>query len=408
MMNLPTLLCLLSALPIAALPAGQSGTIETVDGRRLSGIISSSKEAVSIVTDGGETHRIPQSEMRSATFDRAAPGDASAPEVLRNGLRGRYFSNIKHEDKAVERIDPVISFDWGESAPIEGVSPNGFSVRWEGEVESPLSGEITFEVESDDGSRLWVDGKKLIDHWQAQSATRHRGKISLEAGRRYQIKLEYYDAWATALARLRWRAEGLPEELIPAKYLFPLPLNGPSPEKHLHEVQLKSGSTLAGTITLADSKRVQLETADGTIVIPAPAIGYLKFAHSWGSDLGGLLERKPPGVAYLNRDYAEGEFVGFKDGVATIESVLFGTQSIPQSELRAIKLSAKKVKPAKIWALSTTDTRLLLDSVVTLPDGRLKIRDTSGYHLTVPAGLVRHLRWTGSGRSQKDDTSEAD
>ncbi len=82
-------------------------------------------------------------------------------------------------------------------------------------------------------------------------------------------------------------------------------------------MQLKSGSTLAGTITLADSKRVQLETADGTIVIPAPAIGYLKFAHSWGSDLSGLLERKPPGVAYLNRDYAEGEFVGFKDGVAT-------------------------------------------------------------------------------------------
>lgn len=392
-MNLPRLLCCLLLVPtIDPLCAVQMGTVETRDGRQLNGAIEFSKETVTIKAAGGESQSVPLAEMRLATFSKDPADQAAEPEVVRNGLRGRYYSNIKHEDAPVERIDAVVSFDWGESAPIEGVTPNGFSVRWEGEVEPPVSGEITFEVESDDGSRLWVGGKKLIDHWQAQSATVHSGKIVLEAGRRYPIKLEYYDAWSMAIARLRWRAEGLPHDIISAKHLFPLPLNSPSTEPYQHEVKLKSGSNLPGKITLADSKRIQLETADGTIVIPAPAVGYLRFAHSWGADLGGLLERKPPGVAFLNRDYAEGKFLEFKDGVAKMESVLFGAQSIHQAELRAIKLADQKAKPAKMWALTTADTRLLLDSVVTLPDGRLKIRDNSGYHLTIPAGQIRMLR----------------
>ncbi|MGI9241325.1 MAG: PA14 domain-containing protein [Verrucomicrobiales bacterium] len=395
MMNLFRWLSLFTALPSLALGASLSGSLETNDGRQLSGDISLGKEEIEIRSAEGDVHRIPQSEMRSATFDEGSGQRIEETETIRNGLRGRYYSNIKHEDKPAERIDPVISFDWGESAPIEGVSPNGFSVRWEGEVEAPVSGKITFEVESDDGSRLWIDGKKLIDHWQAQSATTHSGTIELEAGQRYPIKLEYYDAWSSALARLRWRAEGLPRALIPAEKLFPLPLNAPSTKSFTHAVKFRAGSTIDGKITVADSKRVHLETANGVIVIPAPAISYLKFAHSWGSDLSGLLDRKPPGIAFLNRDFAEGRFIEFKGGVAKMESVLFGEQEVPESELRAIKLAERKVKPAKIWALSSADSRLLIDSIVSLPDGRLKIRDNSGYHVTVPAGLIRHLRWLG-------------
>ncbi|MFT5105974.1 MAG: hypothetical protein ACI8XO_003412, partial [Verrucomicrobiales bacterium] len=172
----------------------------------------------------------------------------------------------------------------------------------------------------------------------------------------------------------------------------------PVTEKLQHEVTLKSGSTLAGKITQADSRRVHVETADGMIVIPKPAIGFMKFAHSWGTDLGGVLEKKPPGVAYLNRDYSEGKFKEFKDGVATVESVLFGLQEIQQAELRAIKIASRQSKPAKFSVITTSDTRLLIQTIESLPDNQLKVRDASGYHLIIPAAQIRQIRQIRAGR----------
>ena len=375
-------------LTASALHAAQSGTVELNDGRQINGEVRFTKDAVTVRSEDGKTHSIPIDEMRQATLAKG-PGK---PDLKRNGLRGRYFANIKHEGTPVERIDQQVNFDWREGSAAKGVPKDGFSVRWEGEVEAPISGEITFEVESDDGSRLWVDGKKWIDHWEAQSATTHSGKIHLEAGRRYQIRLEYYDGWSSAVARLRWKGEGLGREIIPANRLFPLPLNSPDPDRYFHEVKLKSGSTLSGTIGRADSKRVHLDTPDGTIIIPAPAIGYMRFSKSWNADLGTMLARKPAGVAFLNRDFAEGKFQEFKDGKAKIESVLFGSQSIPQGEIRAIKLTDQRPKPSTLWILTTSDRRILVDRLISLPDGKIKIRDNSGYHLTIPSRQIRQVR----------------
>ncbi len=116
-----------------------------------------------------------------------------------------------------------------------------------------------------------------------------------------------------------------------------------------------------------------------------------------GVDLGPLLEKKPPGVALLNRDYAEGKFKSYADGVAEMESVLFGKQTIQQAELRAIKVAKRVVKPARLMILTTSDSRILAHTVETVADGRLKIRDASGYHITVPAAQIRQIRFGSSG-----------
>ena len=384
---------LLTALHLGTGLAEQHAVIETTAGEQLSGTITFAKEQFSLTPEDGKRRDFPIDQLQLVTLILSPDHQQKPVEIPRNGLRGRYYSNIKHEDTPVERIDPTISFDWGEASPIEGVRPNGFSVRWEGEVESPVSGEITFEVESDDGNRLWVDGKKLTDHWQAQSATTHSGKIKLEANRRYPIKLEYYDAWNTAIARLRWKADGLPRQIIPAKHLFPLALNDPKEGKREHEVHLKSGSILSGKIVKADTRRVMLETGDGPIVLPMPAVSFMKFTHSWGTDLIPVLQDKPPGISYMNRDFAEGKFISFADGIAEMESVLFGKQSIQQSELRAIKVRPQDVKPARLWILTTSDSRLIANTIETVADGRLKIRDASGYHIPVPGAQIRQIRF---------------
>ena len=380
------------ALSISAVQADQFGSLVRLDGSRLTGSLSFAKDQVTIREGDGKSHTIPITEMRQAIFAEG-PGQGSGRDGLaRNGLRGRYFSNTRHQGNPLERIDPNINFDWQLEPPANGITPDEFSVRWEGEVEAPISGEIIFEVESDDGCRLWVDGKKLIDHWEAQSATSHSGKVSLEAGRRYPIRLDYYDASSIAVARLRWRAEGLPRNPIPAEKLFPLPLNRTDEKTYLHAVRLKSGSTFAGKITNADQKRVQLETADGKITFPTPAVSLLRLGNSWGADLTAQLADRPPGCALLNRDFVEGKLKKLSDGAAEIESVLFGSKTIRRAELRAIKLADQLPRPARFRLLTTSDTAVLITDITSQPDGLLKIRDCSGYHLTIPAAMIRQIR----------------
>src|SRR5881628_3434821 len=67
-----------------------------------------------------------------------------------------------------------------------------FSVRWTGELEVPETDEYTLYTVSNDGVRLWVNGLRIIDNWTDHGETEDKANIRLEAGKRYEIKLEYF------------------------------------------------------------------------------------------------------------------------------------------------------------------------------------------------------------------------
>src|SRR6185295_18160980 len=72
--------------------------------------------------------------------------------------------------------------------------PDQFSVRWIGQIEPKQSGDYTFHTISNDGVRLWVDGKLIVDNWTDHSENEDSGAIALDAGKRHDLKLEYYQA----------------------------------------------------------------------------------------------------------------------------------------------------------------------------------------------------------------------
>lgn len=96
-----------------------------------------------------------------------------------------------------------------------------YSVRWTGQVRPALSGTYTFSTLSDDGARLWVGGKPLVNDWTGHGPTEDSGTIALQAGKRYDICLEYYQGGGGATARLSWSAPGLPKQVVPAARLYP-------------------------------------------------------------------------------------------------------------------------------------------------------------------------------------------
>ena len=125
-------------------------------------------------------------------------------------------------DKGIAR--PVAALgDAGSWPLISGLlrGTDNYSVRWTGQVKPPASGAYTFSTLSDDGVRLWVNAKPLVNDWTGHGPTEDAGTITLQAGRRYDITMEYYQGSGGATARLSWAGPGMPKAIIPATALYP-------------------------------------------------------------------------------------------------------------------------------------------------------------------------------------------
>jgi autotransporter-associated beta strand protein len=95
-------------------------------------------------------------------------------------------------------------------------------VRWEGQVEAPSSAIHTFHVLANDGALLWVDDQLLVGRTAAAAtAIEMAGSIRLEAGRRYNLRLEFIEGTGDAIIRLSWSSPTQPKQIIPTDRLLP-------------------------------------------------------------------------------------------------------------------------------------------------------------------------------------------
>ncbi|NGM84866.1 glycosyl hydrolase [Paenibacillus sp. 7124] len=138
-----------------------------------------------------------------------------------NGLRGDYFTNRELEGKpAFSKTDANLDLSWQEGAPGEAVNSNFFSVRWQGRLKAPGTGSYTIKAIADDGVRVWIGGKLVIDNWALQNDVPRAGTIKLKENTFYDIKVEYFENKGKADIKLLWQGPGRPEEVIPPKELF--------------------------------------------------------------------------------------------------------------------------------------------------------------------------------------------
>jgi len=121
------------------------------------------------------------------------------------GIKAAFFNNMKLTGEPVfERIDSVIDFAWNDAAPVKQVGRDKYSIRWTGILVPPVSRKYTFNTASDDGVRLYIDNKLLIDNWSDHGTTIDSAKISLIGGRSYAVQLEYYENGGSEVIQLGW------------------------------------------------------------------------------------------------------------------------------------------------------------------------------------------------------------
>jgi hypothetical protein len=136
------------------------------------------------------------------------------------GLAATYYDNIDFTGTQVRRVDPTVNFNWKASSPIRGIGANTFSVHWSGYIEAPASGEYRFISNSDDGVRLWINGKQIVNNWTSHGATENSGSINLSKGEKYSIRLEYYENTGNAVIQLSWEYAGQTKQIIPQSRFY--------------------------------------------------------------------------------------------------------------------------------------------------------------------------------------------
>ena len=125
------------------------------------------------------------------------------------GLQGEYFKGTELAGTpAITRIDRNIDFNFIRQ-PLPGFSQgafqaDNFSARWTGFLNPTTTGDYRIGGNADDGFRLWIDGKLIVEDWSNHSISTKLADIHLEKGRKYALKVEYFQGTGDAIARLVW------------------------------------------------------------------------------------------------------------------------------------------------------------------------------------------------------------
>jgi hypothetical protein len=137
-------------------------------------------------------------------FVRMSPDDA----LVQGGVpRGGTARALAERDRAIG----VYVRKQGPTGP--------WSARWTGFIEAPVSGEYVFHTFSNDGIRLALNDAVLIEDWTDHGEKEDTGRITLAAGTRYALRLEYFYNGGQGVSRLWWTPPGGSREPVPASVL---------------------------------------------------------------------------------------------------------------------------------------------------------------------------------------------
>ncbi|MEV3856326.1 PA14 domain-containing protein [Streptomyces sp. NPDC050095] len=195
-------------------------------------------------------------------------GGAADEPVVPQGLKGEYYTQsapgaFDFDQLRATGFDPKIDFGSLESRLQSATgSADDASVRWTGKLVPEKTGATTFSLIGDNGFRLWVDGKLVIDHWVDDwDREQTSAPVELTADKAVDIKVEYFEHFGGSNLHLRWTEPGQQKEAIPSS-AFRLP-----------DDWTYDGAI--GTTVLGDGRTLKLDFAQKLSAVPAEVDDHL-------------------------------------------------------------------------------------------------------------------------------------
>jgi beta-glucosidase len=122
------------------------------------------------------------------------------------GLLGQYFNNTAFEGKPViSRIDKQINFDFDSDSTDKRLNKDEFSIIWTGKLLPTSSGKYIIGTSSDDGTYLYLNGKRIVNNWGPHGVVTKTDTVELKKNKSYDIKVEYFENIGGASVVLGWR-----------------------------------------------------------------------------------------------------------------------------------------------------------------------------------------------------------
>jgi hypothetical protein len=152
---------------------------------------------------------VPQSVLFPSEKSKESSGNEG-------GFKADFFNDMDFEDFREKMMESDNNFNWGIDYPYKSTFNNEiFSSKWTGEIQPLYSEEYTFYITYSSGAVLWVNGTMVINGWNDMWNATNTGKIYLEAGKKYDICLEYYKNMGSEEIKLEWSSPSMPRSVIP-------------------------------------------------------------------------------------------------------------------------------------------------------------------------------------------------
>lgn len=171
------------------------------------GIASLEGEPGSTIDLYAGTGGLPLAQVGTVVLDAEGKGQLALPVGLRGWL-GAYAAGTSFGTPAFLRVDPEIAFDYNGGIADPRIPGDWFSIAWSAMLDVPTEGDYAFYLTTDDGSRLYVDGKVVVDHWGHHGAEEKSATMRLTAGP-HAVRVLYYEEDGWAAAHLEWSGPGI-------------------------------------------------------------------------------------------------------------------------------------------------------------------------------------------------------
>jgi outer membrane protein OmpA-like peptidoglycan-associated protein len=121
-----------------------------------------------------------------------------------NGLKADYFNGTNFDQFVTSRIETKIDQAWNDKPPVRNLDPHDCSIRYTGFLKAPETGVFTFSAKVDDGIRVWLGDRLIIDQWKLNDNGAFEAAVQLKAGENYKLKVEYFNALVEGEIQLIW------------------------------------------------------------------------------------------------------------------------------------------------------------------------------------------------------------
>ncbi len=358
---------------------------------------STSKEAkMRLLWSSASQRKVPIS-ADVLTPSRPAESSARKPQ---HGLLGTYFSRADCTGELLKRLDAQVNFDWADKPAAPGVPTENFSVRWTGQVQAQHTENYTFHLEADDGVRVWLGDRQIMDEWRQQATTLVSLPTTLNAGQFYPLTIEYFSAKPPAMAKLKWSSPSTPLGIIPASRLYPP--NAPSApvpgERRLgldRGVVTWDGSFLAAPLVSADDTALQFGGAQKDFSLSTVNAARIIF-QNLSAQRAAKIEPGRAGILLVNGDFVDGEFKGYERGRVKMSSVLFGLKFFDATYEVVAVILRDPAPGAPTFRVKSSDGSVLLVKKFAMSAEGLTMEDATLRGYRVPAQELTELR-QGSG-----------